>query len=71
MIMSGRNAVIMYTYINRNAGTPNKTNTKKYMMSLDYIIINYNLLHWVQDWMGVDENNLLLIVIIITLILFA
>ena len=33
--------VILYTYINRHAGIPNKTKAK-YTMGLDY-----NLLHWV------------------------
>ena len=44
--------VIQYTYINRHAGTPDKTKTI-YTMSLDY-----NLLHCVYDRMGVDEGNL-------------
>ena len=44
--------VILYT-VNRHAGTPKKIKTK-YTMSLDY-----NLLHGVQERMGVDEEYLL------------
>ena len=47
---------MLYTYINRHAGTPDKTKTKD-TMSLDY-----NLLHWVYDRTGVDEGNLQMII---------
>ena len=48
--------ILLYTYIDRHAGTPNKTKTK-YTMSLDYSSI-YNIGFRI-DRMGVDEGNLL------------
>ena len=48
--------VILYTYINRYAGTPNKTK-KKNTMSLDYTSVCY--IGSRIDRMGVDGGNLL------------
>ena len=43
-----------YSYINRHAGTPTKHIGKRH----DKLGLQLNLLHWVEDRMGVDEGHI-------------